>query len=131
MREDLRALFDGLELVLGILKGSEVLGGLVALAVDLDHLGIAVGIDLRDDHDRRHQNQEHDDRDHRQRVFEEPAHAVLEEGRALAHLFMLRLFLFRRRLKLAEVDLHGEDLLFRQLVSIKFLHMRGCLLNQS
>ena len=41
-----------------------------------------------------------DDARHSQRVFKELAHAVFEEGRALAHAVLLPLFVFRRLFEL-------------------------------
>ena len=41
-----------------------------------------------------------DDARHSQRVFKELAHAVFEEGRALAHDVLLPLFVFRRLFEL-------------------------------
>ena len=100
MREARAAFVDELLLGLAVGEGSEVLCALVALAVDREDLFIAVGHDHRRDDDRNDDSHENDDARHSQRVFKELAHAVFEEGRALAHDVLLPLFVFRRLFEL-------------------------------
>ena len=100
VREARAALVDELLLGLAVGERRKVLCALVALAVDGEDLLIAVGHDHRGDDDGQNDGHEHNDARHSQRVFKELAHAVFEEGRALAHDVLLPLFVFCRLFKL-------------------------------
>ena len=116
--EDLCAVLHVLQFVLGILERGQVLGGLVALAVDGDHLLVAVGIEHRHDDDGQHQADEHHQANHGQRVLAQLAHAVAEERGGFAHGLVLRLFLVGCPLELFQVDLHAEEVFLRELVRV-------------
>ena len=127
------ALFDVLLLHLAVGEGSQVLGALVPPAVHGKDLLIAVGNDQGRDDNGDHNGQQHNQAGHRQWVPEELAHAVLEKGGALAHYVLLAFLVLRGGDKLlggelAQVDLHAEGILLRQIVC-HFLFQSFCLLS--
>ena len=130
MREARAALVDVFLLRLAVGERREILCALVALAIDREDFLIAVGHDHGSDDDRQDDCRKDNDTQHRQRVFEELAHAVFEEGRAFAHDVLLPLFLVRRSFELRKVDLGAQNLLFGRLVGIKIFHIASSFLSR-
>ena len=112
MGEALAALGYVLLLHLAVGEGSHVFCALIAPAVYGKYLGILVGYN----HGRNYYG-DYDERKyykaaHGQRVLEELAHTIPEEGSALAHNVLLPLFLFGGGSKLIKVYLHAQRVLF-------------------
>ena len=92
VREAAAALVDELLLELAVLERGQVLRALVPHAVYGEHLLVFIGHDERSyDYHEQYESKEHE-ADDCERVPEELAHAVLEEGRAFAHYVLLALF---------------------------------------
>ena len=116
-------LVDQLLLHLAVGKRCQVLCSLVALAVDGEDLAVAVRHDDRRNNDHDDHRNQHDQTAHRQRIAQQLAHTVAEEGGALAHHVLLLLFLVGRRRELAQVDLQVENAFLREIVFV--FHMRS------
>ena len=127
--EDVFTVFDGLLLVFGIFEGSQILGGLVPLAVHGDHLGVAVGVNGGHDDDRQRQDDENDQTGHGQRVLHQLAHTVPEKGGGFAHGLVLLLFFIRGGGEFLQIDLQAQKVLSGQHIVLEFMVHGAFLLN--
>ena len=122
MREDRFAVVNRLLLQLGIRERRKILRALVPFPVYSNHTAVGIGYDQRSDNDRHQHHQQHNHGTYGQRITEQLAHTVPEEGGAFPHHFLLGFFFVRGRLKFRHIQLKAEGPFFRGNIGVIFAH---------